>query len=403
MKKKFFKNLFEKENNLQMYSINEFNVFRDIISFSKVEVYKEMKSILNNIDRNIDRQMAETVEKYHIVMSLKAQTEEISSHLTGAEEEIDVVIRDSKEANIIARYSEKMLYKLLEIGFASSDRELEKKAMTVTYSKRIMMKLDNIAKKDPAFIDEYYRDDIEECREEGEFKDMEEAEEVKFERFNDNDHSNIEHSSMESSDEYYRDDIEECREEGEFKDMEEAEEVKFERFNDNDHSNIEHSSMESSDVENSHIETTDIEEANMEEIKEDLEEIIDEIEGSCGVADNADDSDDVEFAGELKINIYGEDDDSVSDKNNTSGVDEGGIDMIDEKYSKEAYDLFVKGDDHEVAEEKKNLGEEEYDVIIRESTDMTLRDNKDKEKVGEEAYEELIKGRKIKEVEENEY
>ena len=356
MKKKFFKNLFEKENNLQMYSINEFNVFRDIISFSKVEVYKEMKSILNNIDKNIDRQMAETVEKYHIVMGLKVQTEEISSHLTGVEEEIDVVITDSKEANIIARYSEKMLYKLLEIGFASSDRELEKKAMTVTYSKRIMMKLDNIAKKDSAFLDEYCKDDIAECREDGEFKDMEEAEEVKFERFNDIDNSSIEHSSMESS-----------------------------------------------DVENSHIETTDIEEANMEEIKEDLEEIIDEIEGSCGAADNADDSDDVEFAGELKINIYGEDDDSVSDKNNTSGVDEGGIDMIDEKYSKEAYDLFVKGDDHEVAEEKKNLGEEEYDVIIRESTDMTLRDNKDKEKVGEEAYEELIKGRKIKEVEEDEY
>lgn len=319
MKKKFFKNLFEKENNLQMYSINEFNVFRDIISFSKIEVYKEMKLILNDIDKNIDRQMAETVEKYHIVMSLKAQTEEISAHLTGAEEEIDVVIRDSKEANIIARYSEKMLYKLLEIGFASSDRELEKKAMTVTYSKRIMMKLDNIAKKDPAFIDEYYKDDIEECREDGEFKDMEEAEEVKFERFND---------------------------------------------------------IADSDVENS---------------------------TNNYVADNADDSDDVEFTGELKINIYGKDDDSVSDKNNTSGVDEGGIDMIDEKYSKEAYDLFVKGDDHEVAEEKKNLGEEEYDVIIRESADMVLRDNKDKEKVGEEAYEELIKGRKIKEVEENEY
>lgn len=351
MKKKFFKNLFEKENNLQMYSINEFNVFRDIISFSKIEVYKEMKLILNDIDKNIDRQMAETVEKYHIVMSLKAQTEEISSHLTGAEEEIDVVIRDSKEANIIARYSEKMLYKLLEIGFASSDRELEKKAMTVTYSKRIMMKLDNIAQKDPAFLDEYYRDDIEECREEGEFKDMEEAEEVKFERFND----------------------------------------------------ISDSDVENSKIEDSHIETTEIEEANVEEIKEDLEEIIDEIEGSCGAADNADDSDDVEFTGELKINIYGEDDDSVSDKNNTSGVDEGGIDMIDEKYSKEAYDLFVKCDDHEVGEEKKNLGEEEYDVIIRESTDMTLRDNKDKEKVGEEAYEELIKGRKIKEVEEEEY
>lgn len=349
MKKKFFKNLFEKENNLQMYSINEFNVFRDIISFSKIEVYKEMKLILNDIDKNIDRQMAETVEKYHIVMSLKAQTEEISSHLTGAEEEIDVVIRDSKEANIIARYSEKMLYKLLEIGFASSDRELEKKAMTVTYSKRVMMKLDNIAQKDPSFLDEYYRDDIEECREEGEFKDMEEAEEVKFERFND----------------------------------------------------IADSDVENSKIEDSHIETTEIEEANVEEIKEDLEEIIDEIEGSCGAADNADDSDDVEFTGELKINIYGEDDDSVSDKNNTSGVDEGGIDMIDEKYSKEAYDLFVKGDDHEVGEEKKNLGEEEYDVIIRESTDMTLRDNK--EKVGEEAYEELIKGRKIKEVEEDEY
>lgn len=351
MKKKFFKNLFEKENNLQMYSINEFNVFRDIISFSKVEVYKEMRSILSDIDKNIDRQMAETVEKYHIVMGLKAQTEEISSHLTGAEEEIDVVIRDSKEANIIARYSEKMLYKLLEIGFASSDRELERKAMTVTYSKRVMMKLDNIAQKDPSFLDEYYRDDIEECREEGEFKDMEEAEEVKFERFND----------------------------------------------------IADSDVENSKIEDSHIETTEIEEANVEEIKEDLEEIIDEIEGSCGAADNADDSDDVEFTGELKINIYGEDDDSVSDKNNTSGVDEGGIDMIDEKYSKEAYDLFVKCDDHEVGEEKKNLGEEEYDVIIRESTDMTLRDNKDKEKVGEEAYEELIKGRKIKEVEEDEY
>ena len=378
MKKKFFKNLFEKENNLQMYSINEFNVFRDIISFSKIEVYKEMKSILSDIDKNIDRQMAETVEKYHIVMGLKAQTEEINLHLIGAEEEIDVIISNSKEANIIARYSEKMLHKLLEIGFASSDRELERKAMTVTYSKRIMMKLDNIAKKDPAFIDEYYRDDIEECREEGEFKDLEEAEEVKFKRFNDIDHSNIEYFSMESS-----------------------------------------------DVENSHVETTDIEETNEEEIQEDLEEIIDDIERSCSrcdknidendsiknsisndsnyKADNADESDDVEFAGELKINIYGEDDESVSDKNNTSGVDEGGIDMIDEKYSKEAYDLFVKGDDHEVAEEKKNLGEEEYDVIIRESTDMVLRDNKDKEKVGEEAYEELIKGRKIKEVEEDEY
>lgn len=384
MKKKFFKNLFEKENNLQMYSINEFNVFRDIISFSKVEVYKEMKSILNNIDRNIDRQMAATVEKYHIVMGLKAQTEEISSHLTGAEEEIDVVITDSKEANIIARYSEKMLYKLLEIGFASSDRELEKKAMTVTYSKRIMMKLDNIAKKDPAFLDEYYKDDIAECREDGEFKDIEEAEEVKFERFKDISDSDEENSTASDSD------------------------------------------MESSEIDESHIETTNIEEANMEEIKEDLEEIIDDIEKSYitenkninedksinanddlatdnYAADNAEESDDVEFTGELKINIYGEDDDSVSDKNNTSGVDEGGIDMIDEKYSKEAYDLFVKGDDHEVADEKKNLGEEEYDVIIKESTDMVLRDNKDKEKVGEEAYEELIKGRKIKEVEEDEY
>lgn len=378
MKKKFFKNLFEKENNLQMYSINEFNVFRDIISFSKVEVYKEMKSTLNNIDRNIDRKMEETVEKYHIVMGLKSQTEEISSHLTGAEEEIDVVITDSKEANIIARYSEKMLYKLLEIGFASSDRELEKKAMTVTYSKRIMMKLDNIAKKDPAFVDEYYRDDIDECREDGEFKDMEEAEEVKFERFNDISDSEIENPNATDSE------------------------------------------METSYIEDSHIETTNIEEANMEEIKEDLEEIIDDIEKSYitenkninanddlatdnYAADNADESDDVEFTGELKINIYGEDDDSVSDKNNTSGVDEGGIDMIDEKYSKEAYDLFVKGDDHEVADENKKLGEEEYDVIIRESTDMVLRDNKDKEKVGEEAYEELIKGRKIKEVEEDEY
>lgn len=376
--KEIFKNLFEKENNLQMYSINEFNVFRDIISFSKVEVYKEMKSTLNNIDRNIDRKMEETVEKYHIVMGLKSQTEEISSHLTGAEEEIDVVITDSKEANIIARYSEKMLYKLLEIGFASSDRELEKKAMTVTYSKRIMMKLDNIAKKDPAFVDEYYRDDIDECREDGEFKDMEEAEEVKFERFNDISDSEIENPNATDSE------------------------------------------METSYIEDSHIETTNIEEANMEEIKEDLEEIIDDIEKSYitenkninanddlatdnYAADNADESDDVEFTGELKINIYGEDDDSVSDKNNTSGVDEGGIDMIDEKYSKEAYDLFVKGDDHEVADENKKLGEEEYDVIIRESTDMVLRDNKDKEKVGEEAYEELIKGRKIKEVEEDEY
>ena len=93
----------------------------------------------------------------------------------------------------------------------------------------------------------------------------------------------------------------------------------------------------------------------------------------------------------------------MSDKNNTSEVDEGGIDMIDEKYSKEAYDLFVKGDDEEVSEDIKKLGEEEYDVIIRETEDTVLRDNEDKIKVGEEAYEELIKGRKIKEVEEDEY
>ena len=388
MKKKFFKNLFEKDNNLQMYSINEFNVFRDIISFSKVEVYKEMKSILNNIDKKIDREMAETVEKYHIVMGLKSQIEDISAHLTGDEEEIDVVISDSKEASIIARYSEKMLHKLLEVGFASTDLELERKAMTVTYSKRIMMKLNNIAKKDPSFLDENCNYDMEECMENTEFKDLEEADESKFERF---------------------------------RDINESEEEKLEE--------------EELQIEETHIEKTNIEEINMEEIQEDLEEIIDDIERSCHAenkgtdlndnrdssndvdfsnnyinddnnnygADNADNSENVDFSGNLKINIYGEDEDFASDKNNTSGVDEGGIDMIDEKYSKEAYDLFVKGDDKEVAEENKKLGEEEYDVIIRESTDMVLRDNKDKEKVGEEAYEELIKGRKIKEVEESEY
>ena len=177
--------------------------------------------------------------------------------------------------------------------------------------------------------------------------------------------------------------------------------------------------MENFDDEDSHVEITNLEEKNMEEIQEDLEEIIDGIEcnsstenditesnnvanGNNCVADKAEDSDEVEFKGELKINIYGEDD-SVSDKNNTSEVDEGGIDMIDEKYSKEAYDLFVKGDDEEVSEDIKKLGEEEYDVIIRETEDTVLRDNEDKIKVGEEAYEELIKGRKIKEVEEDEY
>ncbi len=59
--------------------------------------------------------------------------------------------------------------------------------------------------------------------------------------------------------------------------------------------------------------------------------------------------------------------------------------MIDEKYSKEAYDLFVKGDDEEVSEDIKKLGEEEYDVIIRETEDNVLRDNEDKIKVVEEA------------------
>lgn len=398
MKKKFFKNLFEKENNLQMYSINEFNVFRDIISFSKIEVYKEMKSILNNIDKKIDRPMAETVEKYHIVMGLKSQTEEIASHLTGEEDEIDVVISDSKEASIIARYSEKMLYKLLEVGFASTDRELERKAMTVTYSKRIMMKLDTIAKKDPSFVDKNCSSDMEGCRENAEFKDIEEASEDKFERFN-----NIEESQLK---------------EGQMKESKLQE----------DESQTDEYQTEGSCIEESHIEKTNIEEINMEEIQEDLEEIIDDIERSChtgnrGIdstddvvdsnnyiqekdnygADNADNSEEVDFSEKLKINIYGEDEESASDKNNTSGIDEGGSDMIDEKYSKEAYDLFVKGDDREVAEENKKLDEEEYDVIIRESTDMVLRDNKDKEKVGKEAYEELIKGRKIKEVEESEY
>ena len=392
MKKKFFKNLFEKENNLQMYSINEFNVFRDIISFSKMEVYKEMKSILGEINKNIDRQMAESVEKYHIVMGLKSQTEEISSHLTGEEEEIDVVISDAKEANIIARYSEKMLHKLLEVGFASSDRELEKKAMTVTYSKRIMMKLDNLAKKDPAFVEAHCSADIEESRENAEFIDIEEANENKFERFNEDKFENYNEDELKKSN-------------------------NIEELGEKDDSYVE--IMENFDDEDFHVEITNLEEKNMEEIQEDLEEIIDGIEcnsstenditesnnvanvNNC-VADKAEDSDEVEFKGELKINIYGEDD-SVSDKNNTSGVDEGGIDMIDEKYSKEAYDLFVKGDDEEVSEDIKKLGEEEYDVIIRETEDTVLRDNEDKIKVGEEAYEELIKGRKIKEVEEDEY
>ena len=284
-----------------------------------------------------------------------------------------------------------MLHKLLEVGFASSDRELEKKAMTVTYSKRIMMKLDNLAKKDPAFVEEHCSADIGESRENVEFIDIEEANENKFERFEDK----IEN--------YNEDELKKSN--------------NIEELGEKDDSYVE--IMENFDDEDSHVEITNLEEKNMEEIQEDLEEIIDGIEcnsstenditesnnvanvNNC-VADKAEDSDEVEFKGELKINIYGEDD-SVSDKNNTSGVDEGGIDMIDEKYSKEAYDLFVKGDDEEVSEDIKKLGEEEYDVIIRETEDTVLRDNEDKIKVGEEAYEELIKGRKIKEVEEDEY
>ncbi len=43
--------------------------------------------------------------------------------------------------------------------------------------------------------------------------------------------------------------------------------------------------------------------------------------------------------------------------------------MFYEKYSKESYDLFLKGDDEEVSEDIKKLGEEEYDVIIRNRYD----------------------------------
>lgn len=293
MKKKFFKNLFEKENNLQMYSINEFNVFKDIISFSKLEVYKEMKLILNDIDKKIDKQMEEIVEKYHIVMGLKKQTDEMSIQLTGEEEEIDVLINNAKEADIIARYSEKMLYKLLEVGFDSSDRELEKKAMTVTYSKWIMMKLDNIAKKDPSF----------------------------------NENIDIQNETVE------------------FEDIEEKEEIKFER------------------------------------LKNDVKERI---------------NNETENYTEIKVQETNE-----LDKNNS---DEGVTDMKDEKYSKEAYDLLVKGENEELNNEIETISEEAYDVLIKETEDDVLRKNEDTKNVSEEVYEEVIKkDRKIKEVENEEY
>lgn len=306
MKKKFFKNLFEKENNLQMYSINEFNVFKDIISFSKLEVYKEMKLILNDINKKIDKQMEEIVEKYHIVMGLKKQTDEMSLQLTGEEEEIDVLINNSKEADIIARYSEKMLYKLLEVGFDSSDRELEKKAMTVTYSKRIMMKLDNIAKKDPSF-----NENIDTQNETTEFEDIEEKEEIKFEKLK-NDAK--------------------------------------EKLN------------------------------NETEILKEKETLNDKTENHTEI--------EIQETNELN-------------KNNS---DEGETDMKDEKYSKEAYDLLVKGENEEVDKEIENLSEEAYDVLIKETEDDVLRKNEDTKNVSEEVYEEFIKkDRKIREVENDEY
>lgn len=299
---KFFKNKSRNKDCLKVNSVNEFNVFKDVILFSKREVYKEMKYVLDDIDKKIDKQMAEAIEKYHIVVGLKKQIEDISIKLTGDEEEIIININGSKEANIIARYSEKMLQELLNEGFSSSDEHLERKAMTVTYSKRIMMKLDNIAKK-------YL-----------------------------NSEDNVDY------------------EEDEFKEIEEKEESNFEKFN-----NI----------------------SEKEKSADSIEQNSDDINSIRG------------------YEIYNDEESSMNDE--TNAQNEGGIEMFDEKYSKEAYELFVKGSDEEIIDDVERVGEEAYDTIIKEVEDDKLRKNKDIENVSEKAYNEYVKnGRKIKEVEDDE-
>lgn len=296
---KFFKYRFKKDNYLQMNSINEFNIFKDIITFSKKEVYKEMKLILKNIDNKIDKQMAEAIEKYHIVMELKNQISDIEKTLSEYEEEININMNGTKEANIIARYSENMLNNLLKEGFNSDDKDLEKKAMTVTYSKRIMLKLDNIVKKDLVQNTN---------NEENEFKDIEENQEIHFEK---------------------------------------SEKI------------LENNTFESNL--NQGIKLSKLSSVN-----------------SCREKNN-----------------------TTVNKDNT--YDKGGTEMFDEEYSKEAYDLFVKGSDEEIVDEVEKVGEEAYDILVKETEDDILRKNEDDEVVSKKAYEEYIKNnRKIKEVEDDE-
>ncbi|WP_300276976.1 hypothetical protein [Peptacetobacter sp.] len=296
---KFFKCRFKKDNYLQMNSINEFNIFKDIITFSKKEVYKEMKLILKNIDNKIDKQMAEAIEKYHIVMELKNQISDIEKTLSEYEEEININMNGTKEANIIARYSENMLNNLLKEGFNSDDKDLEKKAMTVTYSKRIMLKLDNIVKKDLVQNTN---------NEENEFKDIEENQEIHFEK---------------------------------------SEKI----------------------LENNTFESNLNQEIKLSKLS--------------------------------SVNSCREKNNTTVNKDNT--YDKGGTEMFDEEYSKEAYDLFVKGSDEEIVDEVEKVGEEAYDILVKETEDDVLRKNEDDEVVSKKAYEEYIKNnRKIKEVEDDE-
>lgn len=131
------------KNGIEVNSKGEFNVFFDIIIFSKKQVFSEMKEILNK-DVNVEDKMDNAVFKYKLICDTQNLLADINDQGIKQNDNIFIPI-ENVEADLFATYSSKMLNELLKSGFDSNDKNLTDKAMAITYSTTLFQKLSEIA------------------------------------------------------------------------------------------------------------------------------------------------------------------------------------------------------------------------------------------------------------------
>lgn len=124
---------------------DEFEVFYEIIKYSKTQIFDLMRTILNN-DKNIEIQMDDAILKYNIVCYMQNTLADINEKGFNPTETVFIPIDGPEEADLLSGFASKMLNELLDNGFSSNDKNLKQKSMIIAYGNSLFEKLSVLGK-----------------------------------------------------------------------------------------------------------------------------------------------------------------------------------------------------------------------------------------------------------------